>query len=108
MPVDAVSSELALGILQDCLEKDGSVIPGRHFLDELKKEGLTLPAAWHVLRKGQIYNPPERDVRTGHWKYSIEGKEPDGKWIVIVFCFRAIDQAYLITVFSVEAKEERL
>jgi len=104
MTVAVVSVDIALGILHDCLGGDGSVVPGRHFLDELTSEGLTIPAAWHVLRTGRIYNPPELDIRTGHWKYSIEGHEPDGKWLVIVFCFRAIDRVHLITVFSVTTR----
>ena len=105
MAMSAVSVVLAQDMLRDCLGEDASVIPGRHFLEELKKENLTLPAAWHVLRVGRIFNPPEFDVRTGHWKYSVEGYEPDGKWLVIVFCFRAVNRAYLITVFSVEARQ---
>ena len=107
MTVAAVSIPIAYEILRDCLGGQGSVVPGRHFLDELENEGLTIPAAWHVLRNGCIQNPPEHDVRTGHWKYSIEGHEPDGKWIVIVFCFRAVDRAHLITVFSVKSKERK-
>ena len=104
MAMAAIKVDIALDMLRDCLT-DGAVVPGRHFLEELKKEGLTLPAAWHVLRTGCIYNQPEHDVKTGHWKYSVEGNEPDGKWLVIVFCFRTIDRAFLITVFSVEAKQ---
>jgi hypothetical protein len=34
----------------------------------------------------------------------VEGQEPDGKWLVIVFCFKEVKRAYLITVFSVAAK----
>jgi hypothetical protein len=30
----------------------------------------------------------------------------DGKWLAIVFCFRATDTAFLITVFSVEVKRK--
>jgi hypothetical protein len=105
MAMAAVNSAIAQDMLRDCLGAGASVIPGCHFRDDLKKEGLTMPAAWHVLRLGCITNPPEHDVRTGDWKYSVEGYEPDGKWLVIVFCFRAVNKAYLITVFSVQARE---
>lgn len=74
---------------------------GPHFLQELRNEGLTMPIAWNILRKGRILKPPEHDVRKGEWKYTIEGREPDGKWIAIVFSFKATDRAFLITIFSV-------
>jgi hypothetical protein len=107
MAMTAVRTDIAQDMLRGCLE-DGTVIPGRHFRDELKNENLTLPAAWHVLRSGVIYKPPELNVGTGDWKYSVEGSEPDGKWLVIVFCFRAVDTAYLITVFSVRTTGESI
>ena len=100
----AMKARVAQDMLRACLEKGGSVIPGQHFREELKNEGLTFPAAWHVLRKGVIFKPPEHDVKTGDWKYSVEGHEPDGKRLVIVLCFRGVNRAYLITVFSVAAK----
>ncbi len=94
-------------MLRACLrgEHDASIIPGKHFREELAKEKLTMPAAWHVLKSGLIYNAPEHDVKSGEWKYSIEGHEPDGKWIVIVFSFKAVNRVYLITLFSVKGKE---
>ena len=104
MRVAAVRVGIAQDMLRACLDEGGSVIPGQHFREELKNEGLTLPAAWHVLRRGVIFKPPEHDIKTGDWKYSVEGHEPDGKWLVIVFCFREVNRAYLITVFSVAAK----
>ncbi len=63
-----------------------------------------MPAAWHVLRKGIIYKPPEPHPKTREWTYHVEGHEPDGKWLEIVFCFQAIETVRLITVFSVEAR----
>jgi hypothetical protein len=107
MPVAILTIDLAVDLLRDCLA-DGVVRPSGHFLAELKQEGLIWPDAWHVLRTGIIYNPPEHDVRTGEWKYSIEGHEPDGKWLVIVFCFKTVDRVLLITTFSVEAKARSL
>jgi hypothetical protein len=103
MPVSAVKPDIAQDMLRDCLS-DGQVKPGRHFRDELKREGLSIPDAWQVLRTGCIYSPPEHDIGTGEWKYNVEGHVPDGKWIIIVFCFKTVDNVFLITVFSVEAK----
>jgi len=87
--------------LRKCLGVNGQIRPSRHFLDELKNENLTLVDAWQVLRNGTIFNAPEHDVATGEWKYRIEGKEPEGKSMAIVFCFKQMDYALLITVFSI-------
>jgi hypothetical protein len=92
-------------LLRHCLE-DGKVIPTKHFRDELANENLTLEDAWIVFRRGRIYNPPEPDLKTGEWRYRIEVFEPDGKWIAIVFCFRTMDQAILITIFSIESRSK--
>jgi hypothetical protein len=104
MPIAAVAPAVALQMLRACLGSGGTIIIGKHFRDELTNEGLIIPDAWHVLRNGIIFNPAEHDVKTGDWKYRVEGHVPDGKWIAIVFCFKGIDRVFLITVFSVEAK----
>jgi hypothetical protein len=99
MAIDAVSTNVALEVLRDCLE-EGKVTPGKHFLEELEKEDLTLIDAWHVLRTGCIYKPPELDIRSGEWKYIIEGNVPDGTRLAIVFCLKEVNHTYLITCFS--------
>jgi hypothetical protein len=96
----------ACDLLHHCLTAGGQVIPGSHFRDELRKEGLTILDAWRVLKEGKIYDPPEQDIKTGEWKYTVEGHEPEGKWLEIVFSFKAIDEAFLITVFSVESRRK--
>ncbi len=55
-----------------------------------------------MLRHGHIYDASEKDIKTGEWKYRMEGPEPDGKWTVIVFSFKTVDIAFLITVFTAE------
>jgi len=104
VPITAVAVDIALDMLKDCLGSSGTVIIGKHFRDELRKEGLTVPDAWQVLRSGCIPNPPECDIRTGEWKYTIEGYAPEGTCLAIVFSFKQVNEAYLITVFSVERK----
>lgn len=99
MALNAVALSLAVDMLRDCLA-GGNVIPGKHFLEELAKEGLTIPDAWQVLRTGCIFKPPECDIRTGEWKYTIEGYAPDEIKLAIVFSFKEIDTTYLITVFA--------
>ena len=69
-------------------------------------DGLILPDALRVLKTGNIFHEPECDLKTGDWKYRVEGREVDGKWLAIVFCFRVTDTVFLITVFSVEVKRK--
>jgi hypothetical protein len=88
-------------LLIECLGEDGEVVPGRHFLEELAKEDLTFPDALYVLRHGCVTEPADQDIRTREWKYTIEGREPDGQWIRVIFSFKAINRAFLITIFSV-------
>jgi hypothetical protein len=97
-----MSPALAKEALRKCLGVGGQVRPSRHFLDELRNENLALVDAWHVLRTGTIFSQPEPDIASGEWKYRIEGKEPEGKRMAIVFCFKQIDYALLITIFSIE------
>lgn len=95
----------AIDLLHFCLEGSGEVIPGRHFREELANEKLTIEDAWMVLNQGKIYNPPELDAKTREWKYSVEGYESGGKWLVIVFSFKTVARAFLITIFSVESRK---
>lgn len=101
--VERLSRQEAVKLLRECV-RIGKIIPGKHFRDELAKEGLIFPDALRVLKTGQIYKEPEPDPKTGEWKYRVEGREVDGKWLAIVFCFKATDTAFLITLFSVEVK----
>ena len=90
----------ALDLLRYALE-NGYVIPTKHFREELAAEGCSMVDAWCVLRTGHIYDPPEHDIKRGEWKYRIQGREPGGKTLAIVFSFKAVKTAVLITVFSI-------
>lgn len=103
MAVERLSRPEAVKLLRECI-RVGKVIPGKHFRDELAAEGLIFPDALRVLKTGQIYGEPECDPKTGDWKYRVEAREVDGKYLAIVFCFKATDTAFLITVFSIEVK----
>ena len=72
-----LKAEDAVALLRRCVDS-GFVIPSKHFREEILNEGLDLVSAYDVLRKGLIYDPPERDIRTGDWKCRVEGREPDG------------------------------
>ncbi len=105
MRVDRLSRPEAVKLLRECVRTD-KVIPGKHFRDELANGSLILPDALRALKTGNIFQEPECDAKSGDWKYRVEGREVDGKWLAIVFCFRATDTAFLITVFSVEVKRK--
>jgi hypothetical protein len=107
MSVPAQKPSEAINLLRRCLSKDGAVYWGSHFAKALADENLTFPDAWQVLRNGRVYAAPEPDIKTGDWKYRIEGNTPDGIWLAIIFCFREIDRAFLITAFSVKVKRKK-
>ena len=92
--------------LRECLAT-GKIIPGRHFRDELANEGLDIHDSLRVMKTGQIYDEPEQDIKSGDWKYRCEGSVLDGRSFAVVFCFKAVDTAFLITVFSIRPKERR-
>jgi len=98
--------QAAVDLLRYCIE-DGEVVPSKHFRQKLSVEGLTFEDAWLVLKHGNIYDAPEPDMKTAEWMYRIEGHEPGGKWVVVVFCFKTVERAFLITVFSVESRRKR-
>lgn len=104
MAVALQTAVLARDVLRECLLYPGQVKPSKHFRDQLSEEDLIIPDAWHVLRTGCIFEPAERDVKTGEWKYKIEGKVADGKWVAIIFCFKSADRVQLITIFSGDSR----
>jgi hypothetical protein len=106
--VERLSRADALELLHRCLdEEDAAVIPGPHFQKALSDEGLTFQDALVVMRSGNIYDEPENDIKSGEWKYRVGGHEPGGKWLGIIFSFKTLDRAFLITVFSVEARRRK-
>src|SRR5258708_39610460 len=90
----------AVDLLHYCLE-DGEVAFGSHFRQEMTREQVSLEDAWTVLRKGRIYDPPEHDIKSGEYKYRVEGHEPGGKGLAVVFSFKTVEKAFLITMFSI-------
>jgi hypothetical protein len=77
----------------------GTVIYSRHFRDELINDGLTTEDVLTVCRSGAVIMAPEKDLKTGNWKYRIEGLTSDQRRIAVVFTFRP-GQAVFITVFA--------
>src|SRR5437764_10476 len=95
------SRDDALKRIRRCLD-DGEVIPTKHFRDKLEELGLSMVEAMYVLRRGLILNEAEFDVRHQEWNYRIEGTEPDGEHVAIVFAFIEDASGLLITIFSIE------
>jgi uncharacterized DUF497 family protein len=92
--------------LRHCLEH-GEVIPTRHFRDQLADEEISFQDAHDVLRRGIIYDESEEDSDTQEWKYRIEGHEPGGKWMAIIYSFKTTERASLITIFSIHSRRRR-
>ena len=88
--------------LRKCLES-GAVRPSRHCLDELLADGMDYADAEWVLERGTVYGEAEPDIKTGEWKYRIEGRTPDGDWVCVVFCFKSDSLAVLITAWASRA-----
>jgi hypothetical protein len=59
------------------------------------------------LVRGRIFDPPEQDIKTAEWKYRVEGRDADGRWIAIGFAFKTVERVFLITVFSIEARGKK-
>ena len=95
----------AENLIKHCLQLPNAVRETRHFLEELANEKLSMLDARYVIRHGHVLNEPEFHVGKQEWNYRIEGHEPDGKWLAIVFSFKAKDDAVLITVFSIKSRE---
>lgn len=98
--VECKNAQEARDLLRHCLD-EGRIWPSRHFFDELANEKLDLEDAIAVLRAGQVLEGPDQDPKTLEWKWKVEGREPGGKWIVIVVVFKTVDLAKLITVFEI-------
>jgi hypothetical protein len=84
--------------LNFCLE-DGTVSYTRHFRDELASDDLTIEDVLAACRSGAIVMAPEKDIRTGHWKYRIEGITAERRSIAVVFSLLP-HAAVFITVFE--------
>lgn len=86
--------------LRFCLEH-GTVEQHPHFKKALHDDGLDYVSALPVLKSGHVHDEPEFDTRFQQWRYKIEGREVDGKWLAIVFCFPDETDTLLITAFVI-------
>jgi Domain of unknown function (DUF4258) len=95
---EPLSKDRAKAKLNLCLE-EGVVLYSRHFREELARDDLTRGDVLTVCRSGMIVMAAEKDIKTGDWKYRIEGMTADRRQIAVVFTFQS-ELAVLITVFA--------
>jgi hypothetical protein len=88
-------------LIRACLER-GDIILTKHFREELRAEDLTVADAFHVLQHGNVFNEPEFNPRYQDWNYRMEGAEPDGKFMAIVFAFTDDEMGLLVTIFRIK------
>jgi hypothetical protein len=93
-----LGKDLAKVKLNHCLE-EGTVVYSKHFREELSNDRLTMSDVLTVCRAGAISREPEIDIRTGQWKYTIDGITADRDRVAVVFTFRS-ERAVFITVFK--------
>lgn len=84
--------------LNACLE-DGYVVYTKHFREELLNDNLTVEDVLAVCKLGVIRMAPEKDIRTGQWKYRIEGLNTERRSLAVVFCLQP-NKTVFITVFE--------
>lgn len=82
----------------------GHEVLTKHFRDELRAEGLAAADAFYVLQHGCVFNEPEFNARYQEWNYRMEGTEPDGKSVAIIFGFTKDETGLLITIFSIRSR----
>ena len=63
------------------------------------KDDFTTEEVLAVCKSGVIVMAPEKDIRTGRWKYRIEGTTAERRSLAVVFTL-VEDTAVLITVFE--------
>lgn len=52
-----------------------------------------------ICKSGAVVMAPGKDIKTGQWKYRIEGITADRRKVALVFAFR-LERAVFITVFE--------
>jgi Domain of unknown function (DUF4258) len=78
---------------------EGRFLLSRHFEEELENDGLTTEDAFTVCGSGTIFNAPEFHMKSGDWKYRIEGYTADHDRLAVIFTIKPQGLAVFITVF---------
>jgi hypothetical protein len=94
----ALTRDEAKAVLNRCLE-EGEVKYTKHFGEELINDDLSTEDILRICKSGAIIEAPEKDIKTGQWKYKIEGTTSDNRRVAVVFVLRHL-LAIFITVFE--------
>lgn len=78
---------------------DGFMALTVHFRDMMKKRRYSMLDVTHAIKNGVIYTEPEKDVRTGEWKYKIEGQSVDGEPLTVVVSIAKGNVSNCITLY---------
>jgi hypothetical protein len=73
---EPLSKDRAKTQLNRCLA-EGKVTYTKHFREELAHDDLITGDILTVCRSGAVIMEPEKDIKTGQWKYRIEGLTAD-------------------------------
>ena len=94
-----LTKDQAKAQLNLCLDA-GVVIYTRHFKEELANDGLTMEDVLAVCHSGVILMASEQDIKTGDWKYRIEGYTADHVNVALIFTLKPERKAVFITAFK--------
>lgn len=81
--VSKYSNKDALKLIRGNLS-NGDTNPTNHFKDRLKERKVTMQDVLHIFKTGKIIDPPDLDIKTGEWKYKVEGATLDEKTIAVI------------------------
>jgi Domain of unknown function (DUF4258) len=95
---EALGKDRAKAQINWCLY-EGAVSYTTHFREELANDNLTTEDVLTICRSGAVIMEPEKDIRTGQWKYRIEGNTADSRRVAVIFTFRR-ERGVFITVFE--------
>ena len=75
---------------------NGKTYPTKHFRERLTERKISMQDANYVLKRGNITDEPELDIKTHHWKYKVRGKTVDNEQVSVVVAL-SDDSSILVT-----------
>jgi hypothetical protein len=99
VPIEPLDGATAKKVIRVALAAGRTSITG-HFKEKLKEREISMQDVIAALKSGVLVRH-ERNVKTGDWQYTIEGRSIDSDPIrVVVIIFPDENRIRLITVFS--------
>lgn len=101
MPPNPISLRLtaqaATKVIRERAQDTANVILTEHAQERMDERGILAPEVFTILRKGEVYNTPER-MSGGDWKAEVEMRMPGGREAVVVTVIRVADSLVVVTV----------